>query len=103
VHNFIKIIKWLLIICREFACRHFTTVYGLVEARSCKEQWFTICTVCKKIPNMKNQLALLALMAMMLSSCEAVAGIFKAGMGFGIFIVVFVIVLIAILLFRRRR
>ena len=35
---------------------------------------------------------LLFLFSMMLSSCEAIAGIFKAGMGFGIFIVLFIIV-----------
>ena len=33
-------------------------------------------------------------MLVMLTSCEAIAGIFKAGMGFGIFIVVVVIALI---------
>ncbi|MBC7381939.1 MAG: phosphatidate cytidylyltransferase [Bacteroidia bacterium] len=32
--------------------------------------------------------------ALLLSSCSAIAGIFKAGMGFGIFIVVAVIALI---------
>jgi len=30
-----------------------------------------------------------------LSSCEAIAGIFKAGMGFGIFLVIAVVALIA--------
>jgi len=53
---------------------------------------------------MKTQLNLLALvMVMFLTSCEAIGGIFKAGMGFGIFIVVFIIVLIAIFIFRSRK
>ncbi len=38
---------------------------------------------------------ILVLMSFTLSSCEAIAGIFKAGMGFGIFIVIAVIALIA--------
>lgn len=42
----------------------------------------------------------LMMMAMlcMLSSCEVIAGIFKAGMGFGIFLVVLVIVIIGIVI-----
>lgn len=37
---------------------------------------------------------LLILLGTFLSSCDAIAGIFQAGMGFGIFIVIAVIVLI---------
>lgn len=37
---------------------------------------------------------LLLIISTMLSSCEAIAGIFKAGMGFGIFLVIAVIALI---------
>jgi hypothetical protein len=36
----------------------------------------------------------------MLSSCSAVAGIFKAGMGFGIFIVVVIVIGIIVLVAR---
>jgi hypothetical protein len=46
---------------------------------------------------MKNS-TVFTLMALLLSmtlvSCDAIAGIFKAGMGFGIFLVVLVIVII---------
>lgn len=53
---------------------------------------------------MKTQLSLLAFFVLtLLTSCEVVGGIFKAGMGFGIFIVVFIIVLIAIFIFRSRK
>ncbi len=38
------------------------------------------------------------MLLMALSSCEAVAGIFKAGMGFGLFIVVAVIIIVIIIL-----
>jgi len=37
---------------------------------------------------------ILILFATFLSSCEAIGGIFKAGMGFGIFVVLAVVVLI---------
>ncbi|MBK6640964.1 MAG: hypothetical protein IPP34_07505 [Bacteroidetes bacterium] len=37
---------------------------------------------------------LLILLGTFLSSCDAIAGIFQAGMGFGIFIVIAVLVLI---------
>jgi hypothetical protein len=37
---------------------------------------------------------LLSLFACTLNSCEAIAGIFKAGMGFGIFIAVLIIAII---------
>lgn len=42
----------------------------------------------------------LILMSFMVSSCSVVEGIFKAGMGFGIFIVVAVIVVILYFVFR---
>ena len=42
-------------------------------------------------------------MAMTLSSCEIIGGIFKAGVGVGIFIVVLVIALILWLVGRSRR
>ena len=41
-----------------------------------------------------------ALLSISLASCEAIAGIFKAGMGFGIFLVVAVILLIVGLIVR---
>ncbi|MEJ8843463.1 hypothetical protein WG954_13825 [Lacibacter sp. H375] len=46
---------------------------------------------------------LLIAMISMLSSCQLVEGIFKAGMGFGIFIVVAIIGLILFLIFRFGR
>ena len=46
---------------------------------------------------------LLIAMTSMLSSCQLVEGIFKAGMGFGIFIVVAIIGLILFLIFRIGR
>jgi hypothetical protein len=53
---------------------------------------------------MKNNfLPVLLCAAVLFSSCQAIGGIFKAGMGFGIFIVIFVIVVIALLIFRRRK
>jgi hypothetical protein len=57
-----------------------------------------------KNTKMKKFLTLIAAFAItLLSSCDAIAGIFKAGMGFGIFIVLFVIILIVILVLRRRK
>jgi hypothetical protein len=38
---------------------------------------------------------ILLFLSITLSSCEAIAGIFKAGMGFGIFLVIAVVALIA--------
>lgn len=53
---------------------------------------------------MKSAWTLVALSSLvLLSSCEVVEGIFKAGMGFGIFIVVLIIALIAWLIFRSRK
>ncbi|HEX2684701.1 MAG TPA: hypothetical protein VHL77_12240 [Ferruginibacter sp.] len=51
---------------------------------------------------MKNAsfILLLLLITTTLSSCDAIAGIFKAGMGFGIFIVIAVIALIAFFVMR---
>ena len=43
---------------------------------------------------------ILVLLCSTLSACEAVAGIFKAGMGFGIFIVIAVIALIIVMIMR---
>jgi uncharacterized membrane protein len=45
----------------------------------------------------------LLLLSFLLGSCEAVAGIFKAGMSFGIFIVAAVIITIVVLLMRAGR
>ncbi|MEO6542264.1 MAG: hypothetical protein ABIN74_14775 [Ferruginibacter sp.] len=45
----------------------------------------------------------LVLISTTLTSCEAIAGIFKAGMGFGIFIVIAVIALIAFFVMRAGR
>ena len=39
----------------------------------------------------------LILISLQASSCSAIAGIFKAGMGFGIFIVVVIIIIIALI------
>ncbi len=49
-----------------------------------------------------NLLALGALMLMcsMVSSCAAIAGIFEAGMGFGIFIVIAIVILVLGLIMR---
>ena len=43
-----------------------------------------------------NSITMLGLFAItfLLSSCEAIAGIFKAGMGFGIFLVIAVVLII---------
>lgn len=52
---------------------------------------------------MKKQSFLIILMALFitgLSSCEVIGGIFKAGVGVGIFIVVFVVALIVFLISR---
>ena len=49
---------------------------------------------------MKNSTVLVwmaLLLGMTLSSCDAIAGIFKAGMGFGIFLVILVIVIIGVI------
>ncbi|QNA46332.1 hypothetical protein H4075_09225 [Lacibacter sediminis] len=46
---------------------------------------------------------LLIAMTSMLSSCQLVEGIFKAGMGFGIFIVVAIIALIIFIIMRIGR
>ncbi len=43
---------------------------------------------------------ILPLLMSLLSSCEAIAGIFKAGMGFGIFIVVAIIIAIIAIVIR---
>lgn len=43
------------------------------------------------------------IVAFLLSSCEVVGGIFKAGMGFGIFLVMAVLVLIVYLIVRFSR
>ena len=51
--------------------------------------------------NFKFQSSFLLLsMLCLLSSCEAIAGIFKAGMGMGIFIAVTVVLLIVFLVMR---
>ena len=54
---------------------------------------------------MKNSIALLllAVFAMTATACEAIAGIFKAGMGFGIFLVVLVIIIIAAIALRAKK
>jgi hypothetical protein len=43
---------------------------------------------------------ILVLISTTLASCKAIAGIFKAGMGFGIFLVIAVIALIAFFVMR---
>jgi len=46
---------------------------------------------------------MLVLLLVTFSSCQAIGDIFKAGMGFGIFIVILVVVLIIWLVSRGRR
>ncbi|GAB1453136.1 hypothetical protein MASR2M47_31920 [Draconibacterium sp.] len=46
--------------------------------------------------------SIIALM-LLLNSCSVIGGIFKAGMGFGIFIVVAIIIGIVALIFRARK
>ncbi len=46
-----------------------------------------------KIANFPHLITFIVL-ATLLTSCEAIGGIFKAGMGFGIFVVIAVVVLI---------
>jgi hypothetical protein len=49
--------------------------------------------------NPNNNLILLALiLSSVFVSCSAIAGIFKAGMGFGIFLVVLVIIIIVVVI-----
>lgn len=47
-----------------------------------------------------SSLLIIVFTALSVSSCEAIAGIFKAGMGFGIFLVIAVIAGILYLVFR---
>lgn len=48
----------------------------------------------------RTLILILPLLMSLLSSCEAIAGIFKAGMGFGIFIVVAIIIAIIAVVIR---
>ena len=43
---------------------------------------------------------IIVLLSLALSSCEAVAGIFKAGMGFGIFIVIAIVGIVVFIAMR---
>lgn len=55
---------------------------------------------------MKNKTILIVLLFSILttlSSCEVVGGIFKAGMGVGIFLVVLVVAVILYFIFRMRK
>jgi hypothetical protein len=53
---------------------------------------------------MKQSLTYIAVALMvLLTSCEAIAGIFKAGMGFGIFLVILVIGIIGFVIFKARK
>ena len=56
----------------------------------------------EKIYTMKKPLAMVTLLFLtsLISSCEIIGGIFKAGMGFGIFIVVAIIVVIVFLIMK---
>lgn len=45
----------------------------------------------------------LILMSLLVNSCSAIAGIFKAGMGFGIFAVLAVLVIIVFIIMRFRQ
>ena len=42
----------------------------------------------------------LILFSLQASSCSAIAGIFKAGMGFGIFIIIAIVVVVVLLIMR---
>lgn len=55
-----------------------------------------------KISGLLTTIALLML-PFLLGSCEAIGGIFKAGMGFGIFLVVAVIITIVVIVTRMGR
>lgn len=46
------------------------------------------------------QAFILLFISMMVSSCEIIGGIFKAGMGFGIFIVIAIILVVVFLIIR---
>ncbi len=46
---------------------------------------------------------ILVLLSFGLSSCEAIAGIFKAGMGFGIFIVMAIVGIVVFISMRARK
>lgn len=48
-------------------------------------------------------LLLLSLLTLMVSSCSVITGIFKAGMGFGIFAVLAVLVVIVFIIMRLRK
>ena len=50
--------------------------------------------------NSPPALFLILAVSFALSSCSAIVGIFKAGMGVGIFLVVFLIIVIAIIVMR---
>ena len=52
--------------------------------------------------NFLTAFALLS-MSFVLSSCEAIAGIFKAGMGFGVFIVLAIVGIIVYFAMRGRK
>ena len=57
----------------------------------------------KQTSEMRNQFLTLTLLILMLStfsSCAVVGGIFKAGMGFGIFMVILVLALVVFLISR---
>ena len=45
----------------------------------------------------------LSLLSILVSSCSAIAGIFEAGMGFGMFMVLAVFVIIAFIILRFRQ
>lgn len=47
--------------------------------------------------------SLLLIFTLLLSSCAAVEGIFKAGMGFGIFIVVLILAVIGFIIMKARK
>ena len=49
------------------------------------------------------KLVVFLMLPFLLTSCEAIAGIFKAGMGFGIFIVIAVIIAIVVFFTRMGR
>jgi len=61
----------------------------------------------KKLSPMKKIIPfsafILFLLSSMLSSCAVVGGIFKTGMGFGIFIVVVIIIIIAVIVMRTNK
>jgi len=66
-------------------------------------QNFCICCINKSMKALRQSWIILFVLMITCSSCEAIGGIFKAGMSVGIFVVVLVVALILWLVMRGRR